>query len=159
MAPSTPSPNEMPSQNRSSWGPPRGRPVTARQTSARQAERQTAARQAMASPNPRRRHPAARARRLAGWATVATSAAIVGYMVTADAQQPSSQSVNTPVVQQPAVQQPAVQLPAVVTPTNGDDSATAPVVTQPNIPVATPPAVTTKHHHQFSLPNSSTHGS
>ncbi len=154
MAPSTPSPNEKPSQNRAAWGPPRDRPVTARQTSARQTGRQTAARQAIASPSPRRRHPAARARRLAGWATVATSAAIVGYMVTADAQQPSSQRVVTPIVQQPAV-----QLPAVVTPANGDDNAATPVVTQPNIPVATPPAVTKHHRQVFSLPNSSTHGS
>ncbi|MGZ4701961.1 MAG: hypothetical protein ACXV98_12175 [Ilumatobacteraceae bacterium] len=153
----------MPSQNRPTWGPPRGRPVTAHQASARQTGRQPTARQATASPSPRRRHPAARARRLVGWATVATSAAIVGYMVTADAQQPSSQRVVTPVVQEPAVQQPAVQEPPVqlpaVTPTNGDDSAAAPVVTQPSIPVATPPAVT-KHHRQVSsLPNSSTHGS
>ncbi len=91
---------------------------------------------------------------------MATSAAIVGYMVTADAQQPSSQRVVTPVVQDPTVQQPAVQQPAVVTPANPDDNSAAPIVTQPNIPVATPPAVT-KHNRQIFVPfpNSSTHGS
>jgi hypothetical protein len=91
---------------------------------------------------------------------VASSAAIVGYMVTANAQQPSSQRVVTPSIQDPTVQQPAVQQPAIVVPANQDDNTPAPVVTQPNIPVATPPVVT-KHNQQIfqPLPNSSTHGS
>ena len=76
-------------------------------------------------------------------------------MVTADAQTPSSQRVVTPVVQQPDVQQPAIVIPA-----NQDDDTPAPVVTQPNIPVATPPAVTTHNRQIFQpFPNSSTHGS
>jgi hypothetical protein len=81
-------------------------------------------------------------------------------MVTADAQTPSSQRVVTPVVQDPAAQDPAAQQPAIVIPANQDDNTPAPVVTQPNIPVATPPVVT-KHNRQIfqPFPNSSTHGS
>ena len=86
-------------------------------------------------------------------------------MVTADAQTPSSQRVVTPFVQDPAaqvpnVQQPAAQQPAIAIPANQDDNTPAPVVTQPNIPVATPPVVT-KHNRQIfqPVPNSSTHGS
>ena len=75
-------------------------------------------------------------------------------MVTANAQTPSSQRVVTPAIE-PAIQQPAIVLPA-----NQDDNTPAPVVTQPNIPVATPPAVTTHNRQIFQpFPNSSTHGS
>jgi hypothetical protein len=81
-------------------------------------------------------------------------------MVTADAQTPSSQRVVTPVVQDPTAQQPEVQQPAIVIPANQDDNTPAPVVTQPNLPVATPPAVTTHNRQIFQpFPNSSTHGS
>jgi hypothetical protein len=117
--------------SRSTWGPPRDRPVAS-------------------SPSPRRLHPAARARRIAGWATVASSTAIVGYMVTANAQTPTSQRVT------PSIQQPAIVLPAA----NQDDNNPAPVVQQPNIPVATPPVVTNHNRQVFQpFPNSSTHGS
>ena len=76
-------------------------------------------------------------------------------MVTANAQTPSSQRVVTPSIQQPAIQQPAIVIPA-----NQDDNTPAPVVTQPNIPVATPPAVTQQNRQIFQpFPNSSTHGS
>lgn len=151
MATSKPPTNGSPSPDRPAWGPPRDRPV---------ASRPSLARTFTPSPSPRRRHPAARARRIASWATVASSAAIVGYMVTANAQQPSSQRVVTPSIQDPTVLQPAVQQPAIVVPANQDDNTPAPVVTQPNVPVATPPVVT-KHNRQIfqPLPNSSTHGS
>ena len=136
MATSKPPTNGRQSPDRPAWGPPRDRPIAP-------------------SAGPRRRHPAARARRIAGWATVASSAAIVGYMVTANAQTPSSQRVVTPSIQQPAIQQPAIVIPA-----NQDDNTPAPVVTQPNIPVATPPAVTQQNRQIFQpFPNSSTHGS
>lgn len=82
-------------------------------------------------------------------------------MVTANAQTPSSQRAVTPSVQDPSVQQPSTQQPpAIALPANQDDDTSAPVVTQPNIPVATPPAVTTPNR-QISqpFPNSSSHGS
>lgn len=98
-----------PPPDRSVWGPPRGRRIASEPIPAR-AERPTAG---------GRRHPAAQARRFAGWATLASAATIVGYMVTADAQQPSSQSVvpthtaNLPTVRPaaPTAAQPHAQLP------------------------------------------------
>lgn len=102
MEPSTPPPD------RSMWAPPTGAPIASAPISARQGRSTSGG-----------RHPAAQARRLVGWATLASAAAIIGYMVTADAQEPSTESVVTTIPAtvpttrptQPAAAQPSVQLP------------------------------------------------
>jgi hypothetical protein len=115
-----------PAPDHPDWGPPRGQAPVATPRS-----------QATG-----RRHPAARARRVAGWAAVASSAALVGYMVTANADTAATQSV------------PVVKAPTRATGEDGIPAINTPVVNTPapiNLPQARPafPA----------QPSSSTHGS
>lgn len=144
------------SPNQPVWGPPRDplisrEPVPGRRTPVAR---------------PKRRHPAARARQIAGWAAVASSASIVGYMVTANAQSNTTQSVT----QQPTVVTPSSPtapsiLPTTQANTEGETEempATTPVTTPAMTPATLPrlavpaPARTQPAH---SAPSSSSHGS
>jgi hypothetical protein len=147
MDSSTPS-HQHPTADHPAWGPPRVAPIVEGDGAASPAPRGT-------TRVPRRRHPAAKARRIAGWTTVATSAAIVGYLVTANAQVPASQSVTTVAQQQPVVATPTA--PVVAGPNNDD----APAVSQPTVPVARPavPAAQPSRQLPAARPITSTHGS
>ncbi|HEY7627754.1 MAG TPA: hypothetical protein VH761_11825 [Ilumatobacteraceae bacterium] len=129
--------------------------------------------------SPRRRHPAARARQVAGWAAVASSAALVGFMVTANADDNASQSgspqpvVVTPTSPPQSVVVPTTQPTAQPTGESDDDDeteqtpATVPATpaTLPTLPtVATPAPTRTQPAQPPSQPThggpiSSTHGS
>ena len=156
-----------PSRRQPVWGPPQD-PLISTEPIPGRGLRQTPA---------RRRHPAARARQIAGWAAVSTSAAIVGYMVTANAASNSSQSAT----QQPVVVTPTTQAStaaqseadnddATATTTPATTPMTAPAVTTPATVPATVPSVAvpattrTQPAQQRSQPpqggpNSSSHGS
>jgi hypothetical protein len=127
------------------WGPPRD-PLVSRTPP-------------VVSPAPRRKHTAHDVLRIGGYAALASSAAIVGYMATASAEKPASQAVivtvtdpqpvevvTAPTVAVPVATVPATTaVPAITTP-----ATTAPVVTQPTRTRQAPPQ---------SQSNSSTHGS
>lgn len=128
------------------WGPPRD-PLISSRPPQRATQRVT-----------RRVRPAERARRVAGMATLASGAAIVGYMATAGAMQPSSNAVVTPVVGRPVAVTPATTTPATTTPATATPATTTPVV-------AAVPAAPTRQPTQRTRPappgqpNSSSHGS
>lgn len=156
-------PTPRPATDHPVWGPPRNLLA---------GERPAPRRVPTPTPQPnRRRHPAARARRIAGWAAVASSAALVGYMVTANAQGNSNNnSIATPTVQptSPSV----ASIPSTVpTAREGDDDtpATVPATTATTTPATSTPVqlpIPTRSQQnrqppQFGggQPNSSTHGS
>ncbi len=121
------------------WGPPTVAPINRVRTPPQ--------RRPAPAPRSGRSHPAHRARRFAGMATLASSAAIIGYMATAGAANPASHAVVTPIVLQPSA----------VTP------ATDPAATQPTAPSTTPrqqPQVQTRTRPFLpGLPMTSSHGS
>lgn len=155
MDASTPS-----SPNQPVWGPPRD-PLIARGPVPGRAPQN----------GPRRRHPAARARQVTGWAAVASSAALVGFMVTANADGNNTSSAT----QQPVVVTPTSPTAQAVVPTTQSTTATdddnenenedSPVTTPATLPaVATPAPTRTQTAQPPSMPahggpNSSSHGS
>jgi hypothetical protein len=143
------SPTPGPASDRPVWGPPQDPLISDRPP-----------RRVPAPPSQRRRHPAGRARRIAGWAAVASSAALVGYMVTANAQGNPDNSTATPTVLPTAPS--IVTTPSTVpTAEEGNDDDT-PATTTPAVQLPIP----SSNHQNRQLPpfsggqpNSSTHGS
>ena len=140
MEPSTPSPDHP------VWGPPRD-PLISRTPPT-------------TPPAPRRKHTAHDVRRIGGYAALASSAAIIGYMATASAEKPASQAVVVTVMDPQPVKVatvPTSTVPAIAVPAT---TAAAPATTTP---ATTTPAVTqptrTRQAPSQGQSNSSTHGS
>ena len=129
------------------------------------------------TPPPRRRHTARDVGRIGGYAAVASSAAIIGYMATASAEKPASQAVVVTVTNPQPVDVatvPTNPVPTNPVPTNPVPTTTVPVVTVPAttattaVPATTTPATTTpvvtqptrtRQAPSQGQSNSSTHGS
>jgi hypothetical protein len=139
-----------PAPDHPAWGPPSTPPVTAR-------PRAGSTPQPPVARTTKRRHPAAKARRAAGWAAVASSAAIVGYMVTANADSGATQSI-TPSTPKAA---PTVAAPAAGNRSDDD----APQVVLPATPATVPlpsrnqPSARPAQFPGGGQPISSSHGS
>ena len=164
MEPSTPPPDHP------VWGPPRD-PLILR----------TLPPTPLATPSsPRRKHTAHDLRRIGGYAALASSAAIIGYMATASAEKPAGQAVivtvtnpqpvevaTAPTTTVPAATVPAATaVPVAAVPATTATPATTPATTAvpaTTTPATATPAVTqptrTRQAPSQSQSNSSTHGS
>ena len=129
------------------------------------------------TPSPRRRHTAHDVRRIGGYAALASSAAIIGYMATASAEKPASQAVIVTVTSPQPVDVatvPTTTVPTTTVPTTTVPTPTVPVVTVPAttattaVPATTTPATSTpvvtqptrtRQAPSQGQSNSSTHGS
>ena len=124
------------------------------------------------TPSPQRRHTAHDVRRIGGYAALASSAAIIGYMATASAEKPASQAVIVTVTSPQPVD--VATVPTTTVPTTTVSIPTVPVVTVPAttattaVPATTTPATSTpvvtqptrtRQAPSQGQSNSSTHGS